>query len=641
MKHFFTSLWEVIFLFSFVFAFGIDSFTHEWYILFIMNTYICVPFYKTSLTDGFWKDRQKLNADVSIPNVYKRFKETDRIDCLYPKWKRPLSRSDRFYDSDTAKWLEAAAYVLHTNRADYPELEKLCDEVIALFKKRQQVNGYLNSYFQRRPFLPKFYFRPDHELYCAGHIMEAAVAYYQATGKDALLNVAEKYADHIRKRFMIKKNTAFSTPGHEEIELALYRMYDATGKEKYKDMAEFFLNMRGTVKEKTYRMFNDAYDQHEVPVRELTSAEGHAVRAMYLYCGMADMARVSGDKEVLSACKRLFEDACKKMYVTGGIGSDHNGECFTIPYDLPNNVAYSESCAAISFMMFCKRMLLLEKDGRYADVIERIMYNNLLSSTSLDGKAFFYENPLEICKTDLTRSRTIRKKPRLPQWQRQEVFGCSCCPPNINRTVASIGDYIFTENENEIVLHQFIACENDALCVKTDYPVGDKIVVRGKNYGKDLFSVRIPAWCKKATLSLNGNLVDAEPKNGYVTLKVDSGFILELTLDMTPFFVKTHPLCKENRNKVALQRGPVVYCLEEKDNGDLAPLAAVCSGPFTEVKSDLSPLPFIDVVGKELTADATYYQNECSAKEKTLRFTPYFTFANRGESDMKVWIPLA
>lgn len=606
-----------------------------------MKSYSSVPFYKTMLTDGFWKDRQKLNADVSIPNVYKRFKETNRIDCLYPKWKRPFSRSDRFYDSDTAKWLEAAAYVLHTNRADYPELEKLCDKVIALFKKRQQMNGYLNSFFQRRPFLPKFCFRTDHELYCAGHIMEAAVAYYQATGKDVLLKVSEKYADHIRKRFMIKKNTAFSTPGHEEIELALYRMYEVTGKEKYKEMAEFFLNTRGTVKERTYRMFNDAYDQHEIPVRELSSAEGHAVRAMYLYCGMADMARVNGDEEMLSACKRLFEDACKKMYVTGGIGSDHNGECFTIPYDLPNETAYAESCAAISFMMFCRRMLLIEKDGRYADVIERIMYNNFLSCVSLDGKAFFYENPLEICRADLTRSRTVKRRPRLPQWQRQEVFSCSCCPPNINRTVASVGDYIFTENETETVLHQYVACESGAISVETNYPVSGKIVVRGKSYGKEFFSVRIPARCKNASLSLNGNPVDVAPEKRYVTLKVDSDFTLELTLDTEPFFVKTHPLCRENRNKVALQRGPVVYCLEEKDNGDLAPLAAVCSGPFTEIKNDLTPLPFIDVQGKELTADATYYEGEYAAKDRTLRFIPYYAFGNRGESDMKVWVPLA
>ncbi len=614
---------------------------YKWYIFTIMKNYSFVPFYKTVLTDGFWKDRQKLNADVSIPNVYKRFKETDRIDCLYPWWKRPLSHSDLFYDSDTAKWLEAAAYVLHANRADYPELEKSCDEVIELLKKRQQSNGYLNSYFQRRPFLPKFHSRPDHELYCAGHIMEAAVAYFQATGKDALLSVAEKYADHIRDRFMIKQNTAFSTPGHEEIELALFRMYEATGKEKYKELAEFFLNKRGTVKEKTYRTFYDAYDQHEIPVRELSSAEGHAVRAMYLYCGMADMARISGDDGMLSACKRLFDDACKKMYVTGGIGSDYNGECFTIPYDLPNRTAYSESCAAISFMMFCRRMLLLEKDGRYADVIERIMYNNFLSGVSLNGKAFFYENPLEICRTDLTRSRTVIKRPRLPQWQRQEVFKCSCCPPNINRTVASIGDYIFTENETETVLHQYVACESDSLRVETNYPIDGKIIVRGQGYGKNLFSVRVPAWCKDATLSLNGKKVAVFPEKGYVTLKVDPDFTLELTLDMNPFFIKTHPLCRENRNKVALQRGPVVYCLEEKDNGDIVPLAVVGSGPFTETENNLTPLPFIDVQGKELSAGATYYEGECDAKERTLRFIPYYAFGNRGESDMKVWVPLA
>ena len=604
-----------------------------------MKTFSYVPFYEIELTDGFWKDRQKLNADVSIPNVYKRFKETDRIDCLYPKWKRPLSRSDRFYDSDTAKWIEAVAYVLQMHRDDYPELEKLCDKVIELFKKRQQLNGYLNSYFQRRPFKPKFCFRPDHELYCAGHIMEAAIAYYRATGKDVLLKVSEKYADHIRKRFMIRKNTAFSTPGHEEIELALYRLYEATGKEKYKEMAEFFLNTRGTVKERTYRVFYNAYDQHEKPVRDLDAAEGHAVRAMYLFCAMADLARINGDEEMKAACKRLFEDARKKMYVTGGIGSDPVGECFTIPYDLPNQTAYSESCAAISFLMFCRRMLLIENDARYADTVEKIMYNNLLSSVSLDGKAFFYENPLEICLADRNRSRTVKKKERFPVSTRQEVFSCSCCPPNINRIIASIGDVIFTENDEGVTLHQFVACKRGPLTVETDYPVGGKIVVRANGYKKECFSVRIPSWCKSYKLTLNGERVTEKEENGYVTVKAGPDFVLELSLDMTPFFVRANPLCQADRNKVALQRGPVVYCLEEKDNGPLAPLALTKEGPFVEVKSDLSPLPFIEVQGAELSAEDTYYRGECKAEAKTLRFTPYFTFANRGETDMKVWVP--
>ncbi len=614
-----------------------------------MKTYNYIPFYDVILQDGFWKDRQELNAKVSIPSVYKRFKETDRIDSIAPLWKKPFVHSDRFYDSDTAKWLEAAAYVLRLHRDEYPELEKLCDDVISRFSKLQSSDGYVNSFFQRRPFYKKFYYRTDHELYCAGHIFEAAIAYYQATGKDTLLNVSEKYADHIRDRFMVKKNTAFSTPGHEEIELALYRLYEATGKEKYKEMADFFINTRGTVKENTYKMFYDAYDQHEVPVRELSSAEGHAVRAMYLYSAMADMARINGDEEMFAACERLFDDACKKMYVTGGIGSDSAGECFTVPYDLPNQTAYSESCAAISFMMFCRRMLLIKNDVRYADVIERIMYNNLLSSVSLDGKAFFYENPLEIRQAELTRSRTIKPRsgllawhtnsfPRFPIWQRKEVFNCSCCPPNINRTVASIGDYIFTSDEKTTYLQQFIAAKSKRLTIETAYPVKGDVTVVGKDYDKEYFSVRIPSWCSSFRAILDGKEVSAPAENGYLTLSVQNNFTLSVHFDMTPFFVRCNPLCQVDIGKLALQRGPVVYCLEAVDNGNLDALAVDTGCAFTEAETPLSPLPFLDATGYELSAKDTYFCGECEKKERLLRFTPYFTFANRGISDMRVWI---
>ncbi len=612
-----------------------------------MKTFYYIPFYDLSIGDGFWKDRQRLNADVSIPGVYKRFNETDRFNCIYPGWKKPTAHSHIFYDSDTAKWIEAVAYVLHRHRKEYPELEKLCDDIIDRFAKRQQANGYLNSYFQRHPGKKKFHFRPDHELYCAGHIFEAAVAYYQATGKNRLLVVAEKYADHIYKRFIQKKNTSFSTPGHEEIELALFRMYEVTGKERYKEMAEFFLNTRGTVKEKTYKMFTDAYDQHEVPVRRLDAAEGHAVRAMYLYSAMADMARIDGDEEMFAACERLFNDAVKKMYVTGGIGSDPRGECFTVPYDLPNQTAYSESCAAISFMMFCRRMLLISCDVRYADVIERIMYNNLLSSVSLDGKAFFYENPLEIRQAELTRSRTVKPRsgfmglqsnlPRFPAWQRQEVFSCSCCPPNINRVIASIGDYVFTCDGETTYLQQFISCRTEGITVETNYPIGGKISIKGKDYGKKYFSVRIPSWCRSFVAQLDGKKVTGA-ENGYLTVAVEKDFTMTIDLDMTPKYVRCNPLCKENRGKLALVRGPVVYCLEANDNGDLDAVAVNIKSVAKEKESSLSPLPALETVGYELSSSETYYTGESEKKERTLLFIPYFTFANRGVSDMKVWI---
>ena len=603
-----------------------------------MKKYSYIPFYEITLTDGFWKERQKLNAKVSIPSVYDRFDETDRFDCILPVWKRPFAHSHVFYDSDTAKWIEAAAYVLRMHRDEYPELEKKCDEIIARFAARQNSRGYVNSFYQRHPYVKKFFFRPNHELYCAGHIFEAAIAYFQATGKDTLLKVSEKYADYIRKRFMIKKNASFSTPGHEEIELALFRLYEATGKEKYKEMAEFFINTRGTVKERTYRMFTDAYDQHEKPVRELDAAEGHAVRAMYLFCAMADMARIDGDEKMFSACRRLFDDACKKMYVTGGIGSDPMGECFTVPYDLPNRTAYSESCAAISFLMFARRMLLLKNDVRYADVVERIMYNNLLSSTSLDGKAFFYENPLEIRQAELTRSRTVKKKPRFPVWERQEVFSCSCCPPNINRIVASIGDVIFTESEDAVIVQQYVACKTDFLQVETAYPVKGEVSIVADGYKKKNLILRIPSWCKKYTLSVDGEEKNYVCEDGYVTVPASENFSVRLTLDMTPYYVRCNPLCQEDIGKVALMRGPVVYCLEQADNGDLDAVAVSGKEVFSETESPLSPLPFLDAEGMELSSEDTYCRSDYDRKERKLRFTPYYTFANRGVSDMKVWV---
>lgn len=602
-----------------------------------MEKYSYIPFYEIELAGGFWKNRQELNANVSIPNVYKRFDETNRFACITPLWKNPFVPSHVFFDSDTAKWIEAVAYVLRLHREEYPELEELCDKIIDRFYKLQSPSGYLNSYYQRHPYRIRFFRRPNHELYCAGHIFEAAIAYYQATGKDKLLRVSEKYADHIRRRFMIRKDTAFTTPGHEEIELALYRLYEATGKEKYKEMADFFVNMRGTVKEKTYRVFTNAYDQHEKPVRELDAAEGHAVRAMYLFCAMADMARLNGDEEMFAACQRLFDDACKKMYVTGGIGSDFVGECFTVPYDLPNQTAYAESCAAISFLMFARRMLLSKNDVRYADVIERIMYNNLLSSTSLDGKAFFYENPLEIRQEELTRSRTVKKKPRFPVWERQEVFDCSCCPPNINRMIASIGDVVFTESKDAVIIQQYLACKTKVLTIDTEYPAKGVIFIKGNGYDKKKILLRIPSWCKKYALKVNGKENNILAENGYVTVPTEENFDIELSLDMTPYFVRSNPLCQADIGKVCLMKGPVVYCLEEADNGKLDAVAVTGEEKFLE-ESSFAPLPQLITDGWELSAAETYFSGECEKKAKKLRFIPYFAFANRGVCDMRVWI---
>ncbi len=601
-----------------------------------------IPFFELDINNGFWQQRQKMNAKTTIPQVYKRFEETSRFACIASRWKKPFVRSHIFYDSDTAKWLEAAAYVLHVNRADNTLLERQCDEIIDSFASLQRFDGYLNSDYQRKPWKKKFSRRTDHELYCCGHLCEAAIAYAEATGKRKFLDVTEKYVDYIIKRFVEKQNTGFVTPGHEEIELALLRLYEATGKEKYKNLAEFFLNSRGVAKEKTYKSFLINYDQHDKPIRELDSAQGHAVRALYLYCGMADMARINGDKDVLAACKRLYADILTKMYVTGGIGSSHMGEAFTVPYDLPNMTAYTESCASIALLMFCRRMQKTENDVTYADTIERIMYNNLLSCVSLDGKAFFYENPLEIKLSEFTKNNSVKEKVRLPITQRKEVFSCSCCPPNICRQIASVGDVTYTEDDENIYMQQYIGSTftrgTESLSVTTNYPADGKIIITAKGVKKNLI-VRIPSWCDEYTVSINGEKVSKTVDKGYLNLHISGDFSVILDLHIKPKYYSCSPLSDDNRNAVALCYGPVVYCIEGVDNGDLTALAVDKDAPFRAEKSDFGPLPYLDTTAYRLSSATTYFTGEPEKKPTRIRFIPYYAFANRGESDMKVWVP--
>ncbi len=592
------------------------------------------------VTNGFWQERQRLNADVTVRAVYDRFSDTHRFAVINPLWKNPFVRSHIFYDSDTAKWLESVAYVLDDNREKYAELEKLADAVIAQFVALQAPNGYLNSYYQRHFFRIPFLNRNNHELYCAGHLAEAAVAYYKATGKDALLKAAEKYLSYIRKRFIVQGNTGFTTPGHEEIELALWKMYELTEKETCKEMAEFFLEKRGRTKDKPiYSACNQRQTQSHVPIREQTEAVGHCVRALYLYSAMADMARINRERELFDTCKTLYQDIVTKTYITGGVGSDYVGECFTVPYDLPNKTAYSESCAAIALLLFSQRMLLAERDVRYADTVESVLYNTLLSSTSLDGKKFFYENPLEIRLAEPHKNTSNPHKERLPITQRVEVFSCSCCPPNVTRTIASVGDYLYTEDAENLYLHQFIGSRYTSgegyIDIVTNYPADGIVRITGKNLSKKLW-VRIPSWCKRYKVIVNGEERNIVAENGYFPIE-ESDFDCTLSLEMQPCFVRCNPLCVQNRNALALCYGPVVYCVEGVDNGCLDTLAvkqeSVCS-----LAKGLTALPDIIVEGYRLSMSSTY-GNEEAAEKTSLRFIPYFAFANRGESDMKVWIP--
>ena len=347
-----------------------------------------VEFNNIKITGGFWKERQDLIRNVTAKAVYDRFYDTGRIDAFKFDKKSEI-KPHIFWDSDVAKWMEGVAYLIQEKSE--PQLEAIVENLIDLIEKNQDDCGYFNIFFTVVEPQNRFVNRDCHELYCAGHLMEAAVAYYYATGKRKFLDLMCKYADYIEKRFKIDKDAEFVTPGHQEIELALVKMYEATGEKRYLELSKFFIDERGKRSEFKYDWCKESYHQSHIPVREQKEAVGHAVRATYLYCAMADLALRYNDKDLQSACETIFEDIVNhKMYITGGIGSSRAGEAFTIPYDLPNLIAYTESCAAIGLILFCHRMLLLTNDVKYSHVIERALYNGFLSSFSLDGKSFFY-----------------------------------------------------------------------------------------------------------------------------------------------------------------------------------------------------------------------------------------------------------
>ena len=347
---------------------------------------------------GFWKNRFEINKNATIPTVYDRFCDTGRFKAFRCDWKEGMPDKPHFFwDSDVAKWLEAAAYTIAISPD--AELEKKIDETVDLIEKNQQEDGYFNIYYTVVEPGKRFTKRDNHELYCAGHLTEAAVAYYKATGKDKFLRLMCKYIDLIEKCFKIDDSAAFSTPGHEEIELALIKLYDCTGEKRYLELCRHFIETRGRSKKDadTRDWCDNDYDQSDFPVRELPAAVGHSVRAMYLYSGMADLADRTDDKSLFDACDRLFDSTVKRrMYVTGGIGASAHGEQFADDYILPNDVAYSETCAAIGLALFARRMSAACPDSKYADAAERAIYNGVLAGVSLDGHSFFYVNPLEI-----------------------------------------------------------------------------------------------------------------------------------------------------------------------------------------------------------------------------------------------------
>ncbi|MDO5479258.1 MAG: glycoside hydrolase family 127 protein [Clostridia bacterium] len=589
-----------------------------------------------SITGGYWKNKEEINRKITMEAVWNRFYETGRIKAFTFDYKEEGKFTvHHFWDSDVAKWMEAASYFIGKGYDEFTERMEY------LIVNNQMEDGYFNSFFQYPGKIGgRFSDRNMHELYCAGHLMEAACAYYEATGKDRFLRAMERYAELIEKVFIKEESAAFATPGHEEIELALVKMYKTTGKEKYLDMARFFIDKRGGSKKDYGDRWGivgvGLYSQSHMPVREQETAEGHAVRATYLYSAMADVAKTDVDEALGTVCEKLFSDIVnKKMYITGAIGSSHLGEAFTVAYDLPNERAYAETCASIGLVFFANRMTALKNDASYADVAELALYNGMMAGLGTKGDDFFYTNPLEICLMHHGKDVSVKQNEWLPITQRKKIFDCSCCPPNLNRVLASIGGMIYGYEGDTLYVNQFAESkgEENGLWVKqkTGYP-NDGHIILESNARK--LCIRIPSRCNSFTAN-----VPYTEENGYAV--IDGGYA-EINLGMKPMLVEADPRVYDDYGKAALIFGPLVYCIEGVDNKEIFALSIQSDTSFETEFDEGFGLYRIKAKGIRKNGDGKLYSPLKGEKEDdTLEFIPYSCFANRGESDMKVWIELA
>jgi DUF1680 family protein len=562
--------------------------------------------------------------------VYDRFYETGRITAFkfgYPD--RDPVEPHIYWDSDVAKWMEGVAYTL--TREPNPDLEAKVDELVDDIEKNQGEDGYFNIFFTVVQPENRWKRRDWHELYCAGHLMEAAVAYAEATGKTKFLSCMEKYAACINRVFIEEGTANFKTPGTEEIELALIRMYRYTGKKLYLDMANHFLTVRGAVEED----YNDPYYQSDEPIRQQRTVRGHAVRSMYLSTGLAYLAAETREEALIEQVKALWEDAVyHKMYVTGGLGSTHIGEAFTTAYDLPADQAYTETCAGIGLCFFSGGMLALDNNARYADAIERALYNGVTSGLSVSGDRFFYENPLEINLSERYANRFGSR--RFPAHRRVACFQCSCCPPNLNRLLASLGGYLYGVENDTLYINQFAASDLSAdgvtATVETDYPRDGRVTVTASGVAR--IAIRIPDWCDSFTLD-RPYVMD----RGYALVDND-GEAVTVVFDMPVCRVWADRRVLRNAGQVAVMRGPVVYCAEGVDNGEGQLHEYAITDDFTAQvgNSDAYGLPTVTIPCEKRVDEGALYSRQAPRYEAaTLKLIPYNAFANREETDMRVW----
>lgn len=633
-----------------------------------------LPLKQLRINDSFWNRYTSLVCREIIPYQY------EALNDLRPEAEPSYSVQNLriaagleegtfhgwvFQDTDVAKWLEAVAFSLSYEQN--PELEKTADEMIRLIGMAQEDNGYLNTHFSiLYPGRQYCNLKEGHELYTAGHFIEAAVAYYQVTGKDEFLKIMCRCADHILQVF---HSTGYedAVPGHEEIELALFKLADVTGKEEYRQMALEFVNRRGCSdylsNEHKLERFIDVwhdrnpyvreYGQAHKPVREQTTAEGHAVRALYLYTAMADLAGYYKDDGLLNACKTLYDNIVnKRMYITGGVGSSGMMERFTTDYDLPNDTNYSESCASIALAMFCRRMARITGEAKYIDTMELALMNTVLSGVALDGKSFFYVNPLEVVPTAcMPATDKQHVKP-----QRQKWFGCACCPPNIARTLASLGEYLFFSDDEALWVNLFVSGDYQAkiggtdtrVQVKSDLPYDGNVTISltADSPIQGRVRLRIPDYAEGPSITVNGDPVSAENDRGYAIVPVSGDCVrIEYHFDVPARLIYANPRVPSDAGKCAVKKGPLVYCLEEADNADnLAGLIIDRTGPLVE-QFDQQLLDGTMVItargwrlDREEFGETLYRSQPPKYQPCQLRFVPYCCWGNRGLGEMAVWV---
>lgn len=616
--------------------------------------------------EGFIGQYQKLVREVVIPYQYSvlndelpDIEKSHVIDNFRNAAAaiRGEDTKDGFYgmvfqDSDAGKWIEAAAYSLQ-NCPD-KALEKNVDEFIDIIADAQEENGYLNTYFTIKDKEKRWTnLLEAHELYTAGHLIEGACAYYEATGKRKFLDVMIKNVKHIYNHFVTENHEGF--PGHPEIELALLKLYRITGDRDCLELCKKFIDTRGVntdfyKQEKAKRDWtvwgNNAednyYQQSNAPVRELEKATGHAVRAVYLYTAMADLSGETDDEELFAACERLWQDITeRKTYITGAIGSTVHGEAFSTDYDLPSDTAYAETCASIGLMLFAARMLEKEVDSRYSDMMERAFYNTVLAGMQLDGKRFFYVNPLEVVPGISGVIATHwHARPQRPGW-----YGCACCPPNVARLISSFGQYAYGENEDTAFCHLFAGGRVEfsngmKLTCETRYPYGFAVTYKIEKGGK--MAIRIPSWSESYLVLLNKKPVRTEKIKGYVYIEVADGDTLIITLDDSIKTNYSNTVIHDLSGKVALSRGPLVYCFEGVDNDNDVLSIALKSGGKAIV-TEIGDLPCdsiaIGVEAVRKTSPTGLYSFTPPLIEQIAAVgVPYYIWGNRGENQMRVWM---